>query len=586
MTRPSSGKLISSPLHLKISRLVVFFVLLMCVIVARLAYLQIHRFQEYISQSMNNFTRHKTIKATRGTIVDCNHQLLVTNRPVMSLYWQPQDHHGLTVSADHIAAVLHDLEHIFEQPFPAAEQLINTIKKSHARGNKQLIKQDLSFEQLSKIKEQLPHHRHLAIETDFERFYPHNSCASHILGYLGRINLDLIGRMGLEELLEEHLKGQAGTLQTTINSLGTQISHIELTRALAGTDIHTTIDIALQQIVEQIFPADTAGTIILMDPTNGALQAVVSRPHFDPNMFLHPISTQTWQQLQENKPFLNRAFKACYPPGSIFKLITTSAALELGLITTSSTTYCRGYSTFAKRQYWCNNRHGHGTLNIEQALAASCNIPFFEIGKHIDIDVLADYAHKFGLGHKTNLLLSENTGVVPSRTWKRAVKGEPWWPGETLSVAIGQSFLSVTPIQIARMISSIFTGYLVNPRILMNEPVVTQPLDISPTTLAFLRDTMRAAVEQGTGQRAKNKRFTIYGKTSTAQVSDLSKRNSGVEHREHGWFVSYIQYHDYPPLTMVILLENVGTSRVATPIAQKFLIEYHKLITTRAHEKK
>jgi penicillin-binding protein 2 len=334
----------------------------------------------------------------------------------------------------------------------------------------------------------------------------------------------------------------------------------------------------MQHIVETIFPPNVCGSIILMNPINGALLATISRPNFDPHIFLHPLSVDTWKQLQVNQPFLNRAFKACYPPGSIFKLITTSAALELGMITPTSTTYCKGYSTFAKRQYWCNQRHGHGTLNIEQALAASCNIPFFEIGKKIDINVLAQYAHRFGLGEKTNIILSESAGIVPSRAWKRANKNEPWWPGETLSVTIGQSFLNVTPIQIARMISSIFTGYLVNPRILVSEPIVTQPLEILPTTLSFLRETMKAVVEQGTGRTANNKKFTVYGKTSTAQVSDLSKRHQGTEHMEHGWFVGYIQYHHNTPLTIVILLENVGTSREATRVAQKFLIEYAKLV--------
>jgi penicillin-binding protein 2 len=571
----------ASPLQLKISQLFWIFLFIVCVITGRLAYLQIHLFHQYLTQSTKNFTRHKTIRPLRGNIVDCHNKLLVTNRPIISVYW-----HGTIqkTSPALMTSVLQNLQEILECSLLDNQPFMSAIKKANHAGNACLIKRDLSFEQLSKIKEQFPNHENLSIETDFERFYPHCSHASHILGYLGRIDISNIGRMGLEELLEERLKGRPGTMQTTINSLGTQISHVELTRALSGADIHTTLDLSLQRIVETIFPENTSGTIIVMNPINGAIQALVSRPNFDPNIFLHPLSTETWSQLQENKPFLNRAFKACYPPGSIFKLITTSAALELNMITTASTTYCRGYSTFAKRQYWCNQRHGHGTLNVEQALAASCNIPFFEIGKHINIDTLSDYAHRFGLGEKTNIILSESSGIVPSRAWKRQHKNEPWWPGETLSVAIGQSFLTVTPIQVARMISSIFTGYLVNPRILVDEPIVTKPLDISTSTLTFLRETMRAAVEQGTGKRAKNKSFTIYGKTSTAQVSDLSKRNQGTHHMEHGWFVSYIQYHDLTPLTMIILLENVGTSRFATPVAQKFLIEYHKLITAQAQK--
>lgn len=563
------------PIQIKISRLLFVLLCILGIITARLAYLQIHLFHQYISQSNNNFLRHKVVKPPRGNIFDCNKNLLVTNRPIVNLYWQ-----GATkkISHDETITILKNLEPILEQSLLDKTELITGIKKAHHYGQTQLIMHDLSFEQLSKIQEQCSHYENLLIETDFERFYPHNSYASHVLGYLGHINMNTIGKMGLEELLEESLKGHPGTIQTTINSLGSQLSQVELTHALSGTDIDTTINLTLQNIAEKIFPENVSGAILLMNPINGALQAMVSRPNFDPHIFLHPLSVDTWKQLQENQPFLNRSLKACYPPGSIFKLITTSAALELNLLTPTSTTYCKGYSTFAKRQYWCNQRHGHGSLTIAQALAESCNIPFFEIGKKIEIDTLAQYAHKFGLGEKTNIIFSENSGVVPSRAWKRTHKNEPWWPGETLSVAIGQSFLSVTPIQIARMISSIFTGYLVNPRILINEPIVTQPLDILPSTLSFLRETMRAVVEQGTGKRALNKKFTVYGKTSTAQVSDLSKRHQSTVHMEHGWFVGYIQYHDYTPLTIVILLENVGTSRAATKIAQKFLIEYAKTV--------
>lgn len=564
-----------SPIQNKITLLMFILISILCVITIRLAYLQIHLFTEYLTQSTNNFIRHKTVVPPRGNIVDCNNKLLVTNRPVINVHWQGSIK---KVSQEDTLEILEKLEPILEQPLRINSHLIAGIKKANQQGSTHLIMHDLSFEQLSKIKEQFSQHTNLLIETNFERLYPYQSYASHILGYLGRIRVESIGKMGLEELLEENLKGQPGIIQTTINSIGTPLSHIELNQALSGTTIYTTIDLSLQHIAETIFPVDNTGTIIIMNPIDGALKAVVSRPNFNPNIFLHHLSTDAWNQLQTNQPFLNRAFKACYPPGSIFKLITTSAALELNLMTTTTTTYCKGYTTFAKRQYWCNRRHGHGTLNIEQALAESCNIPFFEIGKRIDIDLLAHYAHKFGLGEKTNLILSENSGIVPSHAWKQKYKGEPWWPGETLSVTIGQSFLNVTPIQIARMISGIFTGYLVKPRILVDEPIATQPLDILPSTLSFLRETMRAVVEQGTGKRAHNKNFTVYGKTSTAQVSDLSKRHQGTEHMEHGWFVGYIQYHDYTPLTIVILLENVGSSRVATKVAQNFLIEYRKLL--------
>jgi len=574
----------AAPIQIKIARLLYILILITVIIAIRLAYLQIHLSHEYLTQSRKNFLRHKTITPPRGNIVDINKQLLVTNRPVINLYWQGTIK---KIATEEIHAILDTLNKILDPIAP--DILLQEIQKANKLAQRHPIAHDLSFEQLSKIKEQFPNHENLVIETGFERFYPHHAYASHILGYLGRIDIDssakTIGKMGLEELLEESLKGHPGAIMTTINSLGTQLSHVELQRALSGNDIHTTIDLSLQEIAETIFPADCEGSIILMNPITGALQAVVSRPNFDPNIFVRPMTSALWQELQTNQPFLNRAFKACYPPGSIFKLITASAALELGLITQSDTINCRGYYTFAQRQYWCHQKHGHGVLDVAQAVAQSCNILFFEIGKRIDINILAQYAHKFGLGEKTNILFSEKTGVVPSRAWKKAEKGEPWWPGETLSVSIGQSFLLVTPIQIARMISAIFTGYLVNPRILVSEPIITQPINISPSTLSFLRETMRAVVTEGTGRRVSHiKNIEIYAKTSTAQVSDLSKREQSKEHREHGWFVSYIQYKNNPPLTMIILLEHVSSSKVATNVAKQFLLQYKKLIDEQKHD--
>ena len=313
-----------------------------------------------------------------------------------------------------------------------------------------------------------------------------------------------------------------------------------------------------------------------MDPENGDLQAVVSRPSFDPSLFLESISNQTWHELQKNNPFINRALNP-YPPGSIFKLVTVSAALESKLLDPERMWHCKGYVIFSNRKYWCHHRWGHGELNTIQAVAQSCNVLFYEIGKRIDIDLLAQYAHKFGLGEPTGTLFPERKGIVPSREWKDETKGEPWWPGETLSVTIGQSFLLSSPLQIARMIASIFTGYLVKPRILQHEPIESVPLTMKQETIDFLQRSMKWVVKRGTGKRVNVKDIKIYAKTSTAQISDFSKRKLGTEFLEHAWFVAYVQYKEYKPLVLVILIENAGTSKVATLIAKQFLLEYKNL---------
>jgi penicillin-binding protein 2 len=283
--------------------------------------------------------------------------------------------------------------------------------------------------------------------------------------------------------------------------------------------------------------------------------------------------------MQNEHPFLNRAFNAHYPPGSIFKLVVASAALEQGIITPETIWDCKGFISFSGRRYHCHVLEGHGKLTVSQALEQSCNPLFYDIGTKISIDTLAEYAYKFGLGEKTNILFPEKKGLIPSSMWKLNTLGERWWPGETLSAAVGQSFLLVTPIQIARMIASIFTGQLITPRILAEEKVKTHPLNIEQKTLELLRQSMKKVVTQGTGKRINRvKDIEVYAKTSTAQTSALHKRHKGRIYQEHGWFVAQFRYKQNRPLIIVVLIEHAGSSRVPTVVAKKFLINYKKLI--------
>ncbi len=563
-------------LNSKITYILCSACLAMIIISIRLVYLQIIKTHNFFTQGQKNFLRLETIPSPRGNIVDSTGKLLVTNRPVTTVYWQGS---GNPVLNDQQQQIVNKIQTIIGNDIATDNTKMNAIKFAERYYKKTLLAADLSFDQLSQIAEQFPHHNNIIIDTHFKRFYPYKSLASHLLGYLANIDVEMSGQMGLEKVFEETLKGDNGSVLKIINSWGKNIEEIERKKISAGNNLQITLDSNLQAIIENVFPKDQCGTFIIMDPNDGALSAVTSQPTFDPSIFLDPISPENWQALQQKKPFLNRAFNASYPPGSIFKLITISAALENNIIEPDSTWACKGFVSFAKRKYWCHRRYGHGELTTEQALSLSCNILFYEIGKRINIDLLAEYAQKFGLGQKTTIIFPERTGLVPTTEWKQQTKGEPWWPGETLSAAIGQSFLLVTPIQVARMIASIFTGYLVKPRILINEPISKQPLDIKQETIEFLKKSMKAVVTKGTGRNiSKVKDIEIYAKTSTAQTSTFSKRLLGKEYLEHGWFVGYLSYKDYKPLTIVILIEHVGSSRIATLAAKNFLIEYKKLM--------
>jgi len=526
----------------------------------------------------------ETVYSPRGNIVDMHGQLLATNRPTHNTYFIGTGNRKLT---ENQKQKLQKVAKITNSSFIQNKKLLKQLHKTERHYKKKLIAPDISFEQLSQLEETFPLDKNITVETSFKRFYPHKSCASHILGYLGRIKFDFTGKMGLERLLESQLKGSHGSIAATINSLGRKLTETQIKQPLTGQNIQTTLDLELQKIVEQSFPKNQTGACLLMDPETGGILAVSSRPNFDPSLFLEPISQDEWQNLQNQHPFLNRAFNANYPPGSIFKLVVTSAALEHGIITPDTIWDCKGYITLAGRRYHCHMREGHGKVTANQALEQSCNPFFYDIGTKMSINSFADYAHRFGLGEKTGIIFSEKSGLIPTIRWKEKTFGQRWWPGETLSAAIGQSFLLVTPIQVARMISAIFSGYLVTPRILINEPIVKTPIDIKKETLEFLQESMRKVVQQGTGKQiSRVKNIQVYAKTSTAQTSALHKRKKGRQYQEHGWLVAHFYYKGEKPITMVVIIEHAGSSKAPTTVAQKILVRYKKLIDKKESPKK
>lgn len=547
------------------------------IIFGRLLYLQVYHHRRLDKISQKNFTRIKNIEPLRGNILDSKGNLLATNRPITQIDWIGTGTGKLTTSQ---RAMLQKIEAILQKyNYPIIAPL-SKINRAEKFGTIVRLGYDLNIQALSEISEQCADSENISISTSFKRFYPNKNLACHILGYLGDLDsthTQSAGKMGLELIFEESLKGKHGSTTNIINSFGKNLHRTPLTSSQSGRNLVVTLDISLQELAELTMPDDLAGTFILLDPQNGAIKALVSKPGFDPSIFLKPISTEEWKQLQTNRPFINRAFNASYPPASIFKLVTISAALENDIITPESTFQCHGYTNFKGRKYYCNNRWGHGKLTIKENLVHSCNIACYEIAKKISIDTIADYAYRFGLGVKTNIMFPESSGIVPSNEWKRVVKGEPWWKGETLSAAIGQSFLLATPIQIACMIGSIFQGYLVKPRILQETEVITTPLDVKQSTLDILQDSMKSAIVSGSAKNLNRlKNIIVYAKTGTAQTKSRVLDTKEKQDNCHAWFASYFYYQDNDPLVMIILLENAGSSAVATSVAQKFLSRYMK----------
>ena len=559
--------------HLSI---LLFFCTVSVIILFRLIFLQIIKYEKFSSNGERNFARLKMITAQRGNILDCNQNPLVTNTPVTTVIWQGTGNKKLT---EQQSQILYKVAQILQ--IPICEKNITIAEKF----SKQIIlAEHVLPQQLSLIAEQCSDLPNIILETAYERFYPHEKLACHLLGYLSDAHVVMHGKTGLEKIFEDLLKGQPGINLQCINSFGALLNSKHIKDQESGQDLITTIDLQLQQIAEQCMSNQQTGSFILMNPRTGSICALVSLPNFDPTILSKKMSPETWQSLQENRPFVNRAFNASYPPASIFKLVTVAAALEEKIVDADAMFRCQGYLTFKDRKYYCNKHSGHGVISLKEGLAYSCNIPCFKIAQRIPVDTLASYAFEFGLGKKTDVLFPEQNGLVPNNEWKKAVKGERLWTGETLSLSIGQSFLLVTPIQIACMIGSIFEGYLIRPKILVNQEICKTPISISRKTREFLQEGMKWVITTGTG-RSMNKflNITMFAKTGTAQTINRSNNDDDDNchdsgHLDHASFASYFYTEKSEPLVLVILLEHVGGSRIAISVAKEFFKSYTKLL--------
>lgn len=566
----------------KLLRLLLYMLVYFFIIAARLFYLQVIKYQYFAQSGKKNFLRCKIVPAQRGNIVDFNGKPLATNQPVTELLWAGTGNVRLSVEQENAIEKINEI--LGYESTPKYK-----IKRAEKFKTEIVIASSITNDQLCLIAEQCSDALNLTFKTKFERFYPYDRLASHVLGYLGDMHYAAEGKMGLEKICEETLRGDPGILQQSVNSFGSLLESTEIKQGTAGGDIVTSLDLTLQTIIEECMADQEAGSCIILEPNTGLIKALVSKPNFQPTIFSTKLSPEVWQEMQKKKMFLNRAFNASYPPASIFKLVTIAAALEEKLISTESHYTCCGHIEFKDRTYYCNKHSGHGLVSVEECIAKSCNIPFYEIAKRIHIDTLASYAKEFGLGSKTNVPFSEQYGLVPTNEWKKKHKGERWWTGETLSAAIGQSFLLVTPIQVACMIGSIFHGYLVRPRILVDTQIEKIPIDISAHTRHFLQGCMGLATTAGTCVRVnKIGTLTIFAKTGTAQTTTRQSWmhpkdvKESAENMPHAWFISYFYTDSNPqPLVMVMLLEHVGKSAVATAVARRFLVQYAKLSNLR-----
>jgi penicillin-binding protein 2 len=407
------------------------------------------------------------------------------------------------------------------------------------------------------------------------------------LGYPEFVDLkpgDLVGQAGIESQYNRALMGQDGYRRVIVNSRGLEKDEAERRPPKDGPSLTLTLDADLQRAMERAFQG-RAGSAVALDPATGEVLAMTSTPAYDPNQFTMGVEPAVWNELKldPDTPLMNRVLQGQYAPGSVFKIVMAVAGLEEGVISPTRSFYCPGYLSIYDNLFRCHKAEGHGMVNLRRALAQSCNVYFYHVGVQLEIDRIARYARLLGLGARTGVdLPAEAAGLVPSPEWKQRTQRLPWYAGETVSVAIGQGQLTVTPLQLARLTATVANGgRLVRPRLVKAfggrtpEPEPPPELGIRPATLAAVNEGLCAVVnDQGTGWRARLEGIEVCGKSGSAQVvshARLSRAVSTAGFQSHAWFVAFAPA-DQPRIALAVLVEHGGGGgQAAAPVAREIL---------------
>jgi penicillin-binding protein 2 len=551
-------------------------------------YLQVLRGHHYRELAENNQSRQIPIQAPRGPMLDCRGAILVENRASFSIVLRPEDCPNLDATIATLSRLLHMGE----------SQIREKIARRSARFQPVVVKAKASQQDVASVVARRLELPQVEVDPFPLRSYPLTTAAAHALGRVGEVSERqlrtadgaglrtgiLVGQAGLEVSYNRFLMGREGVRRVIVNSHGVEVREEKHEEAVDGPRLDLAMDTGLQLAMEQAF-GERTGCGAALDPRTGEILALVSRPAFDPNDFSTGIDPSGWAHLTGDPatPLINRAIQGQYSPGSLFKIIMATAALEEGIITPETTLHCGGQITLYGNVFHCHRAQGHGGISLRRALAESCNVFFFQVGVKLAIGRIAQYARKFGLGTATGLdLPNEMEGLVPDPEWKQRATGKPWYAGETVSVAIGQGQLKVTPLQMACVAACVANGgRLPRPHIVRAIGGVAQPVaplrdaGFKPETMAAVRDGMWAVVnENGTGARAQIPGYNVCGKTGTAQVvahERLVRAGKKEEMQPHGWFIGFAP-RDNPRVAFAFLVEHGGSgSGAAAPVAQAFL---------------
>ncbi|MBN1103043.1 MAG: penicillin-binding protein 2 [Deltaproteobacteria bacterium] len=580
----------------------VVVVVVFVVLVLRLWLLQIVSGPTYRIQSENNRIHLQDIPPFRGMIFDRHGELLVDNRPSFDLYLILED-------AQERTRLLKNLEILLGIP-------LHVIKKKLSKDALKypfrpiLIKRNMTRDELAVIETNLFNLPGLRIQVKPQRHYIHGDLSSHVIGYLGEISEaqlntgnfpenkpgDQVGKYGVEGKWQKLLNGLRGGEQVEVDAAGRRLRVLSRKPPVPGSDVGLTIDKSLQIVAEKALK-DKKGAIVALNPNNGEVLAMASGPAFDPNVFITGLEKSEWSRLVSSKehPLQNRAVSGQYPPGSVFKIVVALAGLEEGVVNPQEEVICSGGYTVGSYTHRCWKKQGHGGVSFHRALVESCDVYFYKLGRKLGVDRIAHYARMCGLGLKTGFDLgAEKEGLIPTSKWKLKRFGEPWQAGETVSMAIGQSFVLATPVQMARLISAVFNGgYLYQPKVVKwvgevdrrvyeFRPTVTGRLKVKEENLDLIRRALTGVVQEarGTGTKSRVEGVTVAGKTGTAQVVTLEREKilaaagRADEFEDHAWFVA-IAPVESPAIALGIVVEHGGHGgSAAAPLAREMLAAY------------
>lgn len=581
----------------RLHTLLVVCLVLFAVLLGRMVYLQLWRGDYYAKQSDGNRLRQSRILAPRGIIYDSEGKELVNNLPGYAVVLQKQ--------SSYKPETLQRLSNLLQMP---VEEINAKIKASKNFYEPIMLKNNLDQQMVTKIEEQRRYMPEVMLSVQPIRNYPYHELAVHALGYVGEVSAyeieqglfknitqgSLVGKGGLEKTYDKYLRGEDGAFMEEVDVAGNVVKHYDSVQPIPGKNLKLTIDYELQKELEAftdkhlaflrssgIAPGARAAAVVAIDPRNGAVRAMVSRPGYDPNWFVHGISSKNWNSINNdpNYPMNNKVITGEYPPGSTFKIVTGSAAFELKKVGLDEPIFDGGFHPMVPTM---GNAGGEvlGWLTFIKALAMSDNVYFYELGYRVGIDNIEKYAHIFGFGERTGIdLEGESKGLVASKKVKRKIWDEDWRLGDTFNAAIGQGFNLTTPIQLSVMLSIVVNGgtkyqpYLVDSIINSDGSLFEKPkraegkhIDVSQQTIDYIRMGMSATTQEGgTASYFAGLPKPIAGKTGTAENS---------HGRDHGLFVAYGPVDD-PELVVVCIVEQGGFGSVAAgPIVYKAFEEF------------